>query len=185
MLAFHNAKMRGDNDTRLCANSCGASIRSNAIEYCSQKCRHGNYRKRVIALWKAGMLPPRMSMNRVVRSYLFALASNRCQRCGWGERNPYTGRLPLEIEHVDGDWRNDAPGNLLVLCPNCHALTATFKGANRGRGRPDREHGAGNISHGGRLPLRDLEQKLAAGNTSIISLFPAFARHWTLLRDRE
>ncbi len=59
-------------------------------------------------------------------------------RCGWCERNPATGRVPLELEHVDGDWRNARPENLLLLCPNCHALTPTFKALNKGRGREPR-----------------------------------------------
>ena len=68
-------------------------------------------------------------------------AGERCQRCGWGELNPFTGRVPLEIEHIDGNWRNNDPANVCVLCPNCHSLTATFRGANRGRGRPGRSEG--------------------------------------------
>jgi hypothetical protein len=48
------------------------------------------------------------------------------------------GQLPLEIEHIDGDWRNLRMENLTVLCPNCHALTRSFRGQNRGKGRPGR-----------------------------------------------
>ena len=29
--------------------------------------------------------------------------------------------------------------NLDLICPNCHSLTATYKGANKGNGRKDRE----------------------------------------------
>jgi HNH endonuclease len=102
-------------------------------------------------------------MLRVVRKHLIDRAGGKCERCGWSERNPYTGQLPLEIEHIDGDWSNDDPENLAVLCPNCHALTATFKGANRGRGRPNRGRVINPISHGGRLPLTDLEEGMHAG----------------------
>jgi hypothetical protein len=37
----------------------------------------------------------------------------RCRRCGWGERNLHTGRVPLEIEHIDGDWTNNRTENLV------------------------------------------------------------------------
>lgn len=41
----------------------------------------------------------------------------------------------VEVEHIDGDWENNSLTNLTLLCPNCHALTPTFRGLNRGRGR--------------------------------------------------
>jgi hypothetical protein len=44
----------------------------------------------------------------------------------------------VEVEHIDGNWRNNLPENLTLLCPNCHALTPTFRGLNRGHGRPGR-----------------------------------------------
>ena len=47
-----------------------------------------------------------------------------------------TGRIPLHIDHIDGDWSNNQPPNLRLLCPNCHALTASYGALNRGRGRP-------------------------------------------------
>jgi hypothetical protein len=77
-------------------------------------------------------------MNKQIRRFLIEKADERCQRCGWAERHAKTGRVPLEIEHIDGDWQNASESNLTVLCPNCHALTPTFRGMNRGRGRPGR-----------------------------------------------
>ena len=52
--------------------------------------------------------------------------------------NPYTINSPLEIEHIDGDYRNNTESNLVLLCPNCHSLTSTYKGANVERGRKSR-----------------------------------------------
>jgi hypothetical protein len=62
----------------------------------------------------------------------------KCERCGWCERHPITGEVPLTIDHVDGDYRNCKEENLAVLCWNCHALTPTFGGRNRGKGRTGR-----------------------------------------------
>ena len=152
--------------SRICANGCGRNVVRNAAQYCSQDCRHQHYRDRVIALWKSGALPHRPTILKVLRRHLIEEAGCRCQRCGWNERNPYSCRLPLEIEHVDGNWQNDAPDNLLVLCPNCHSLTATFKGANRGQGRSTRGAIAGARSRTGRLPIAELENGLEIGGNS-------------------
>ena len=73
-----------------------------------------------------------------VRTYLLKKYNNRCARCGWGEVNRYTGTIPLEIEHIDGNYRNNNENNLIVLCPNCHSLTSTYKGANLNNGRKER-----------------------------------------------
>jgi predicted HNH restriction endonuclease len=49
--------------------------------------------------------------------------------------NPYSKKIPLEVEHIDGNYMNSKEENLTLLCPNCHSLTSTAKGANRGNGR--------------------------------------------------
>ena len=56
----------------------------------------------------------------------------------WTEKNKFTNIIPLEIEHIDGNYLNNIESNLLLLCPNCHSLTSTYKGANKGNGRKDR-----------------------------------------------
>ena len=63
----------------------------------------------------------------------------RCARCGWSEVNPVIGRSPLEIDHIDGNAYNNVENNLILLCPNCHALTPTYKNLNKGRGRLGRQ----------------------------------------------
>jgi hypothetical protein len=56
-------------------------------------------------------------------------------RCGWSRRHPTTGKVPVEVEHIDGNWENNRLTNLTLLCPSCHSLTPTFRALNRGRGR--------------------------------------------------
>jgi hypothetical protein len=61
---------------------------------------------------------------------------HRCESClleTWMEKP-----IPLEMEHVDGDSRNNVKDNLKLLCPNCHAQTPTWrrrKGANNGKAK--------------------------------------------------
>ncbi|HAN04121.1 MAG TPA: hypothetical protein DCW72_10215 [Elusimicrobia bacterium] len=43
------------------------------------------------------------------------------------------GRLPLELDHVNGDNRDNRLENLRILCPNCHSLKPTHRGRNSGK----------------------------------------------------
>ena len=51
-----------------------------------------------------------------------------CSNCGGAE---WLGKpMPLELDHIDGDKTNNVLGNLRLICPNCHALTPTYRGRN-------------------------------------------------------
>lgn len=53
-----------------------------------------------------------------------------CEMCGWAEKTP-DGYLPLELDHINGDHRDNRLFNLRVLCPNCHSLQPTHRGRRR------------------------------------------------------
>jgi RecJ-like exonuclease len=36
--------------------------------------------------------------------------------------------IPLELHHIDGNHFNNDLSNLMVLCPNCHAKTDSYRG---------------------------------------------------------
>ena len=75
-----------------------------------------------------------------IKDYLYKKYNNKCARCGWKEINPYTGNIPLEIEHIDGNYLNNKEENLILLCPNCHSLTSTYKGANKNGRKPRKKY---------------------------------------------
>ncbi|OAH15159.1 HNH endonuclease signature motif containing protein [Streptomyces jeddahensis] len=43
--------------------------------------------------------------------------------------------LPLEVDHVDGNWRDNRIENLRFLCPNCHSTTDNYRGRGKGFAR--------------------------------------------------
>jgi 5-methylcytosine-specific restriction endonuclease McrA len=75
------------------------------------------------------------NISKHLKKYLGEKFGNRCFECGWSERHPVTGVIPLEIDHIDGNAENNSEPNLRLLCPNCHALTPFYKNLNRGKGR--------------------------------------------------
>ena len=56
-----------------------------------------------------------------------------CEICGWAKK-ALDGRLPLELDHINGDRRDNRLFNLRILCPNCHSLQETHRGRNKKRG---------------------------------------------------
>ena len=74
-----------------------------------------------------------------IRRYLFEKNNYKCEKCGWSERNQYTGKIPLTIHHIDGNHRNQNEANLQLLCPNCHSLTECYGSRNKGNGREKRQ----------------------------------------------
>lgn len=61
-----------------------------------------------------------------------ALRGYKCECCGLSEWQEQ--QIPLEVHHKDGNELNSDLNNLLILCPNCHALTDNYKGKNINKG---------------------------------------------------
>jgi hypothetical protein len=105
--------------------------------YCNNKCQMAYQRSLKIKAWLNGEFEGGnwQGVSSSVRHWLFERCQNKCELCGWGEVNPTSGRVPLQVNHKDGNPDNHRPENLELICPNCHSLTPTFGNLNRGNGR--------------------------------------------------
>lgn len=77
---------------------------------------------------KEGVVQSNKLRKKLIRE---GLKQEVCESCGNYE---WMGKpIPLEVHHVDGDKSNNQLSNLQILCPNCHALTSTYRGKNIGK----------------------------------------------------
>ncbi len=70
--------------------------------YCSRGCSSQRLTKRAGKPFKQALKEKR---------------ENRCEVCGWSEEPGV-----LEVHHIDRDFCNNCPDNLMVLCPTCHSI---------------------------------------------------------------
>lgn len=159
---WHTIMRNSDMNPKRCTH-CNAPLLGNQKRFCTLRCHQDYNFKLRLAVLIAGDYPPVINNAHFLRRALVQLFGERCSRCGWSERHPKTGRVPIEVEHLDGDWKNNELENLTLLCPNCHALTPTFRALNKGRGRAERWGGRNNplVKNDPRIRLAALAKQRA------------------------
>jgi len=80
------------------------------------------------------LVAARWTSSHGLKKRLFAarIKQPRCEMCGWAEQAS-DGRVPVELDHINGDKADNRLENLRILCPNCHALQPTHRGLNKKR----------------------------------------------------
>jgi hypothetical protein len=130
---------------KYCSKSCANSrVRTNEVkEKISIGVRNNPYWKD--SDWKAKIVQANKSSEKIAKSkdtwkskrnwddahiqsikrWIKEEREHTCEECGIEEWNGK--KLPMEVDHIDGDTNNNDLKNLRVLCPNCHSQTPTWR----------------------------------------------------------
>lgn len=129
----YNGRLRsGAKGKGMCA-FCGTSLNNAASTYCSIKCHKQHVFVQNLNNW---LFVDSDVDSRRAKDYIKHLFGYKCACCGISE---WQGdKITLELEHVDGNHKNNCISNLKLLCPNCHSQTHTYKARNKGNGRASR-----------------------------------------------
>lgn len=53
------------------------------------------------------------------RLFVLGIKNPACEECGWARKSK-DGRIPVELDHINGRRTDHRLENLRILCPNCH-----------------------------------------------------------------
>ncbi len=127
-----------------CCTTCGKKLVHTQKLCCSYKCavehRYQSFVNRWLQGEDDGCTYHGMQTSMHIHRWLRQTRGEWCEVCGWHEKNPRSGVVPLQLSHENGNPEDNRPTNLKLRCPNCHALTPTFGALNRGKGRSYRYH---------------------------------------------
>lgn len=101
---------------------------ANGGKFCSHKCQQAKQREDKRELFESGKLKL-ITNSRLILHFLKERDGYECSCCGITEWN--NSPISLDVDHIDGNIKNNLPENLRFLCPNCHRQTHTWGNKNR------------------------------------------------------
>lgn len=99
---------------------CNVPLKRANRKFCSNKCQGSKKRRETFEKIEAG---DTTLHEESYREYLINKYGSVCMECNWSKINIHTGKVPIQLEHIDGNFENNTLSNLKILCPNCHSLT--------------------------------------------------------------
>lgn len=120
---------------------CNKECKRFGQKFCSNQCQADLNYKEYIERWLKGKekgVIAKIAISNHIKKWLVEVRGEKCEDCGWNKKHLTTNKVPLELHHIDGNYLNNKPQNLYLLCSNCHSLTPTFKNLNKGKGRNSR-----------------------------------------------
>jgi len=110
------------------------SRRNTRNKYCDNHCQQEYQNNQRINDWLYDNKSwGEMKVPNWAKKHLININGRKCSSCDLSSWKDLP--ITLEVNHIDGDAANNNIKNLELLCPNCHSITDTYKGKNRGNGR--------------------------------------------------
>ena len=133
---FSGAALMSNRNCPICNNPLKRSIN----KYCSNKCQARFGYNEYIRKWKKGLVIGSRgivakNISGHIKRYLADKFGEKCVLCGWRMKNPITGKVTVEIDHIERNSENNTEQNRRMICPNCHSLSPNFRNLNKGKGR--------------------------------------------------
>ena len=126
-------------DMKCLSECCNNEVKYRYGRYCSNKCQMDHkWQKQRIIVEQDKLADLNLGVERtgsIAKRFLIEKNGPKCFNCNWSEVNVHTGKVPIELDHKDGNCSNNKLDNLRLLCPNCHSLTSTYKGSNKGKNK--------------------------------------------------